>query len=166
MFFLLVPLLIVPLDLSTCTVTSTCTATEPGSDAPVASWLTMRDSGRHLRLERGYTIRFEGVGRLEFGADRTLVRAEPEPLSAFVNGERVRGRRMLADGDVLDLRAADGTAWTIRLASEDEVGAVTDATRIRDDHPDGPARIDTDEPTVFFLRLAADGATFIHPETD
>lgn len=131
-----------------------------------APWVTVLDGGRHLHLERGRHIRFEGTGRSAFGVDRQEVRIETDALpTVLVDGAPVFGRYAVASGEVLELRGADGIRWAIRLASEAEVEASTDAVRIRDDHPRSPARLDTDEPTVFFLFIdARGGSTFTYPE--
>lgn len=138
---------------------------EPSKVEQPASWMTVLDEGR-LQLERDQYVRFEGVGRLAFGTDRREVHAEAGPLpTVLVDGTPIFGRYEVTPDETLELRGTGGTRWVIRLASEDEVAAIADAVRIRDDRPGSPARLDTDEPTLFYLYIdARGGSTFTYPE--
>jgi hypothetical protein len=49
---------------------------------------------------------------------------------------------------------------------EEELEAIADATRITDDAPEGPARVDADTPITFFVYVnKAGGTSFIYPES-
>ena len=138
------------------------------SQAPASpsTWLTVLDGGKRLHLGQNQWVRFQGQGHLSFGVDRRLVDVETgTPPTVFVNGQATREPRAVAEDDILEIKAEDGSAWVIRLAEVSEVEAVVDATRIRAPHPDGPARLNMDEPTIFYVHIGeAGGSTFVYPQ--
>lgn len=134
---------------------------------PVSSpWLTVLDDGQRLYLGQDQYVRFQGWGHLSFGVDRRLVDVGTDaPPAVLVNGETTREPRAVSGDDILEIKAEDGAAWVIRLAEAAEVVGIVDATRIRDPHPDSPARFDTEEPTIFFVHVdASGGSTFVYPQ--
>lgn len=129
-------------------------------------WITVHEGGELLRLEAGHYIRFEGTGHLHFGSDRTLVQVQrARSVSAFIDGVPIREKRAVQGNATVEIQGRPATQWHIRPADRAEVEAITDATRITDDAPDSPARIDADIPITFFVYIDTTGGTaFIYPE--
>jgi hypothetical protein len=124
-------------------------------------WLTISGDGHCLFIEDGHLVRFEGQGVLEFGTDRR--RARPaDNVTVYVDGEKVSGERAVRYSETVELRSGD-SRWVIQSV----IGQIPGrhGTHITDEDPDSAARIETDDPLAFFLRVTdSGGAEFFYPK--
>jgi hypothetical protein len=135
-----------------------------GAPGAASTWLSIERDGRLLVVPRGVTVEVRGRGNLPFPAGRGTI-AVPEDLVVEIGGEAVRDDRSVGDpGERVRLVDRGGrTAWEIHRASSRDLRG--EGTRISDRRRVS-ARIDSSEPTRFYVSVDAAGAvTFFEPET-
>lgn len=137
---------------------------QPGLAALSGPWLSVSADGRSVRIHPDVAVRFTGSGGLAFEEGRRVV-ALPEGARVRVPGAD-DPRSMVIGRDVPGVEVMDGdgnVTWLLDLVDSvpEEPG-----TRILDTDAAATSRIDTAQPTLFYLEVRADGSTlFFHPAT-
>ncbi len=137
--------------------------TSPPADGQ--TWLTVDTDGA-IQISPGYAAQVDGVGHLRLGEDRARMQVEgPAPMRVLVDGAPIQGRRALLIGsESVEVRAADGTQWTIRRVGEADWTAVLSGsgrTLMRENDPDGESLVESSDPFRFFVRIDADGTSHL-----